>query len=306
MLSRNLYKGLFALLTMMMILGTGCDSGDNIVDLNPILSSEDEKALGDSLYGTVLDNPDLYPILNPAINSEFYTYLQRAFEMVVNQTNMQDRFDWRILVIENDNMETAFTFPGGKVFISTGMLKFLENEHQLIQLLAHEAYYADRNESPGIGELSYVMQKLKDEFANTSGTRVFIDIVENNAPETALDIITTIPDFSFEEFAVLDADEYALEMICDHYLYAPTGLRKIIEDANEQGIVDFKWLEIRPPGQPNGSGEIAQSSDPLSTYGRLQAMNVWDIETCGDENVVIDPTEGAQGQPYSFYKDLLP
>ena len=45
--------------------------------------------------------------------------------------------DWTFVVLENDG-PNAFSAPGGYVFITTGMLKQLDNEAQLAAVLAHE------------------------------------------------------------------------------------------------------------------------------------------------------------------------
>ena len=43
-----------------------------------------------------------------------------------------------IIVIDDDKLVNAFAAPGGFIFISTGMLNFLENEDELAFVLAHE------------------------------------------------------------------------------------------------------------------------------------------------------------------------
>ena len=43
-----------------------------------------------------------------------------------------------VIIIDDDKLVNAFAAPGGFIFISTGMLKFLENEDELAFVLAHE------------------------------------------------------------------------------------------------------------------------------------------------------------------------
>ncbi len=43
-----------------------------------------------------------------------------------------------VIIIDDDNLVNAFAAPGGFIFISTGMLKFLETEDELAFVLAHE------------------------------------------------------------------------------------------------------------------------------------------------------------------------
>ena len=43
-----------------------------------------------------------------------------------------------VIIIDDDKLVNAFAAPGGFIFISTGMLNFLENEDELAFVLAHE------------------------------------------------------------------------------------------------------------------------------------------------------------------------
>ena len=45
--------------------------------------------------------------------------------------------DWKFVVIEDDGLN-AFSAPGGYVMVTTGVLKLIENEAQLADVLAHE------------------------------------------------------------------------------------------------------------------------------------------------------------------------
>ncbi|MHA6247929.1 M48 family metalloprotease [Pontibacter sp. CAU 1760] len=53
-------------------------------------------------------------------------------------------FPWDITLVHDDATRSAFTTPGGHLFIYTGLIKFIKEEKQLAGLLAHEMAHADK------------------------------------------------------------------------------------------------------------------------------------------------------------------
>lgn len=51
-------------------------------------------------------------------------------------------FEWDLRLIRDDTMENAFTWPGGKTAVYTGILPIAKNEAGLAFVLAHEATHA--------------------------------------------------------------------------------------------------------------------------------------------------------------------
>jgi predicted Zn-dependent protease len=51
-------------------------------------------------------------------------------------------FEWDLRLIRDDTMENAFTWPGGKTAVYTGILPIAKNEAGLAFILAHEATHA--------------------------------------------------------------------------------------------------------------------------------------------------------------------
>ena len=244
--SKNAFVfGVVGLLCSIMI--PSCTSPDYYL-YNPILTAANERDLGNQLSHVIADNPTEYSYLIPEDHPEIYEYLGTALQMVKNQTIIKDVFDWEILVLDDRNTLSAYTLPGGKMVITSGLLIYLEGEHQLVALLAHEAYYVDRINDGAPMSLSEIMQKVKDAFLiNTgAGTKLFIDVIDGDL-RLVEDIIREAKAASYDPSMVFKADAFAIDLICENYLYSPYGLSEILAKVQSENTTDFTWLENKPP-----------------------------------------------------------
>jgi hypothetical protein len=196
---------------------------------NPILTAANERYLGNQLSQVIANNSGEYAYLQPADYPEIYEYLDMALWMVQNQTIIKDVFDWEILVLDDRNTLSAYTFPGGKMVVTSGLLTYLEGEHQLVSFLANEAYYVDRINEGTPMSLSPIMQKIKDAFLinNSTGTKIFIDVIDGDLRSTG-DIIIEAKATSYDPAIVFRADSFAIDLLCENYLYSPYGLSEIL------------------------------------------------------------------------------
>jgi len=104
-----------------------------------IFSLEDEKTFGNEMYLQIQNSPVDYPLVNEAKNPELYTHVRRVLKNILNsgQVNYVGDFEWSIQVIDSD-VQNAFACPGGKIYVYSGLINFLDNESQLAGVLAHE------------------------------------------------------------------------------------------------------------------------------------------------------------------------
>lgn len=272
-------KALFAFGILIPILILACRKSD-ITQLNPILSASNERDLGNRLMQEVLDNPSKYNYLEYSDYTPLYDYLDAALSMIENQTEIRDFFSWDILIIENDQEQSAYSFPGGKIMITTGLLKYLDGEHQLVALLAHEAYYINRFNDGSPNSLSIVMQKMKSSFTNNKGlgTKVFIDAIEESSSDMVEDMIEEARSLNFDPAIVFEADEFSINMLCENYLYPPTGLSEILLKTEQNNNSSFEWLNSKPPSLLN--------SKPPSYTMETRALNLDELELpCLDNEI---------------------
>ncbi len=245
-----LSKGYLASLVLgvfVLIILQSCRRND-LDSYNPVLNAANERDLGNILFQEIIDNPNVYPFLSFSDYPEVYAYLNQALQMVETRTDIRDFYGWEVLVLDDDEIQNAYTLPGGKILLTTGLLKYLDGEHQLIELLAHEAYYINRENDGAPTSLSLIMQKMKFSFINNRGlgTKIFLDAIEGDSVLN-FDMIHEAKIASYDPSIVFDADVYAVNMICDNYLYPPNGLREIIQKAETDENIEFVWLNNKPP-----------------------------------------------------------
>jgi len=54
----------------------------------------------------------------------------------------QKTFVWEFFVIDNDKQANAFCLPGGKVFVYTGLFKYVDSDDELAAVMGHEIGHA--------------------------------------------------------------------------------------------------------------------------------------------------------------------
>lgn len=61
---------------------------------------------------------------------------------VTNKDYNTTDYQWEFYLIENNQQANAFCLPGGKVFVYTGIFKYIENEAELATVMGHEIAHA--------------------------------------------------------------------------------------------------------------------------------------------------------------------
>ncbi|NEW61357.1 M48 family metallopeptidase [Sulfurovum sp. bin170] len=60
----------------------------------------------------------------------------------VTEREYKTNFKWEFFVIENAKQANAFCLPGGKVFVYTGLFKYVANDDELAAVIGHEIGHA--------------------------------------------------------------------------------------------------------------------------------------------------------------------
>jgi predicted Zn-dependent protease len=88
--------------------------------------------------GTAL-NAAMFGRMDP--NSEWDAYVAEVGRSIVPYVNRRDiPYEFRVV---NSPILNAFALPGGRVYITTGLLKILQNEAELAAILGHEMSHVD-------------------------------------------------------------------------------------------------------------------------------------------------------------------
>ena len=133
-------------------------------------NAEERQMISGHLQGVINEETSIFAVLDPQSStevSELYQYLDDIFQSLVNTVTVVHRNDliWSVHILRDDEEKNTFITPGGAFYITTGMLKTLQTEHELINVMAHEIYYAD-------GEV--LLTKLIDEFGGGYSGRYHI------------------------------------------------------------------------------------------------------------------------------------
>ena len=266
--------GLLGFALVLLLHFSACDEGgdDTLVHIHKDeFTLEDQHKIGTEVQTYIEENPQLFPVLDRDRYPAIYAYLDNLMEILTTTTLITTRedFEWEVTIIKDDLVRSAFTAPGGKIFIYTGLLKFIKAENELISILAHEIAYIESQK---------VMEHLAAEY---SKNLVFLgDILLGYEVDGMDELCLRLKDLQYSKEEVMEADDFAIDLICP-FQYNALGIKSIIDQATLSGI-ELRWLVVRP-----------------SAANRV-AKIIEKAEVCGDEE---DPTFEER---YQSYKEQLP
>ena len=104
-------------------------------------SIEDEIVLGDEAYIEMLATVDTIT------SGPQYEMVNRVTERIAAASErlhpeIAGRFDWEVVLIDDDEIVNAWALPGGKMAVYTGILPFTKNADGLAAVMGHEAAHA--------------------------------------------------------------------------------------------------------------------------------------------------------------------
>jgi predicted Zn-dependent protease len=149
---RAAIAGLFSLIVINSAIMTGCAGGVNL------FSKADDMALGQQVAAQIAADPAQFPILR---NEATRSYVQNIVNRIVASPNVVNKdFDYTVTIINDDKTVNAFSIPGGRMYVYTGLLKFVDNEATLAGIMAHEIAHADSRHATEQLTKAYGLQTL--------------------------------------------------------------------------------------------------------------------------------------------------
>jgi len=217
----------------------------------------DQNKIGNELSKFILENPIEYPMYRPEAYRSLYNYLNDRVSTVINTRTVLNRskFNWKVYILRDDKRKTAFTMPGGKIYITSAYCRLISSDAQLLALISHEMYYADN----GIA-----MSLLERDFSGL----ILGDIIFNNPVSEMGEMIATLREMPFTDDQVEDADQYAIDNLCP-FNYAADGIATILSSITDENF-PLEWEETRP------------SYDDRSNFIRKYAQH------CGEESAAAE------------------
>lgn len=110
--------------------GGGKSSVPNREDHNLFSNASQERAIGEQIHATILQS--FYPYTDPKVVG----YVNQIGDSLAQQSERRE-LSYQFTILYSDKIY-ASSAPGGFVYVTTGMLYFLENESELAAVLAHE------------------------------------------------------------------------------------------------------------------------------------------------------------------------
>jgi predicted Zn-dependent protease len=226
---------LFVLLAALPVILESCRENPDDKTIN-IFSLQDDKNLGLQVKNEIFSKPGEYPILDSVRYAGAYTYLRNIVKNILNGEKVfyKDAFGWETYIIADDNVLNAFCTPGGYMFVYTGLIKYLEAEHELAGVMGHEIAHADRRHST-------------DAITRQYGISVLLSVALGNDPGALANIANSLVNLKFSRTAESEADEYSVKYLCPTAYKADGAaafFQKLINDGAGGGSLD--WFSTHP------------------------------------------------------------
>ena len=218
----------------------------------------DQAIIGEAIDDAIHDASNGFEVLEESDYSEMYIHLNAMIRQLSNTAIVQRRsdFDWKISVLNDDVNVNSFIAPGGHLYMTTGMLKFLEGEHELVGVIAHEIAYADSD---------VLIGKIKEEVGSKNLSKILSH--DNGEMGIALDIAQSLQGLKFEEIEIENSDNFSTEIVCE-FSWDGEGLMNLLKRAG--GAAPIEWLENKPVN------EYRFKQLAASIYNRIEPCGIPD------------------------------
>jgi predicted Zn-dependent protease len=227
---------LFFLATAITLITACGNPDDNSINL---FSIEDDKDLGLKVNTEIQSNPQEYPVLSRTQYPQAYAYVEAMRDKILAGGNVyyKDEFAWEVYIINDDNVLNAFCTPGGYIYIYTGLIHFLEAEHELAGVLGHEMAHADRRHST-------------DQLTQIYGLQLMLDILLGQNQNDLTNIAASLVTLSFSRSHETEADTYSVNYLCptDYRADGAANFFQLLIDEGQSGSTPV-FLSTHPdPG----------------------------------------------------------
>jgi predicted Zn-dependent protease len=219
---KNNIQNVVILFALMVVL-TSC--GDGWKNYIPLTIDKEIGSQAQNQYDLMYKNQ----ILPVKENQELYNKINLIKERILKSGKVihTDDFDWELKII-NDSVLNAFCLPGGKIYIFTGLIKYLDNEAQLAGVMGHEIAHADKRHAI-------------DNIAKQFGLTALINLVFGDAG-SVIDIAQNLIGLKFSRDNESQADEYSVNYLYETVYDASEAngfFNKLKKDNQDEEITPF-------------------------------------------------------------------
>ncbi len=242
------------ILIVMPVFVYSCESGINI------FSQADEVQLGNELDAEIRNNPAEYPIYtaNPAVKNYIN---QRLFSHILasSQITSKNVYNYRLEIIDQDDVLNAFALPGGSIYVYTGLLSYLDSEASLAGVIAHEIAHAEKR---------HATRRLTAYYGVSFLVSLLLGENPSQIAEIAANLFVGVAFLANSRSDENEADEYSYKYLKDTRYY-PGGVKFFFEEMRDDGLISSQSNKIATflSTHPDPIERIAEINGRLTTDG---------------------------------------
>lgn len=143
--------------------------------------------------------------------------------------SINTRYHYQFKVLQSEEIN-AFTIPGGKIYIFSGLIKAAESPEEVAAVIAHEIGHAEKR---------HVVHKIVKDLSLAT----VVSVLTGGDPGMVTQILEQILGTTFDREAEEEADDYGLELL-EKSSIDPQSLATFFERLNEKDLTYNKNLEI--------------------------------------------------------------
>jgi len=226
-----------------------------------LFSDADEVSLGENVAAEINSDPKEYPIFRGDPSVKQYIN-DRIFNHILATKAIQKRtvYHYQLEIINRDDILNAFALPGGRVYVYTGLLKYLDSEAALAGVLGHEIAHAERR---------HATKRMTAQY----GTAMLLSLVLGDNPnkyvEIAANLFVGLSLLSNSRSDEDESDKFSVDYLKDTRYY-PGGVKFFFEKLRDDGKVSSKsgGLETFLSTHPDPIARISTTDQRLKEIGK--------------------------------------
>ena len=169
------YKFLFKTTALVMVF-SGCAAVNPLVNDFNVVSIAQEQQMSNEMAGQISQQ---MKIVNDARLNQTVNQIGQRLVSALPSKDFQYEFK-----VVNDPTPNAFTIPGAKIYVHTGLLNFVSDQNELAGVLAHEIGHAyERHPAKGVSRFIGVQTLSQLLFKDTQNRlgNIALNIAQNGA-----------------------------------------------------------------------------------------------------------------------------